>query len=56
MQGGFLEMLSNFKEILFRLKWIFMSPEARYAYLWNQTRAGMQVVYSDTYSMKRRKN
>lgn len=26
------------KSVLFRLKWAFMSPEARYAYLWERTR------------------
>ena len=49
-------MLSNFRAILFKLKWIFMSPEARYAYLWNQTRAGMQVVHTDTFLVKRSNN
>lgn len=49
-------MLSNFGAILFKLKWIFMSPEARYAYLWNQTRAGMQVVHTNAFLVKRSKN
>ena len=42
-------MLSSLKVILFWLKWIFMSPEARYAYLWNRTRAKMQVGYLDIF-------
>ncbi len=27
--------------ILFRLRWIFMSQEKRYVYLWNRTKNGM---------------
>jgi hypothetical protein len=49
-------MLSNFGVILFKLKWTFMSPEARYAYLWNQTRAGMQMVHADSLLVKGSKN
>ena len=28
--------------ILFRLRWIFMSPEKRYVYLWQRTRRTMK--------------
>ena len=49
-------MLSNFGAILFKLKWIFMSTEARYAYLWSQTRAGVQMVHADSLLVKRSKN
>ncbi len=42
-------MLKNFKEMLFGLKWVFMSREARYAYLWNRTRNSQQVVHPDTF-------
>ncbi len=49
-------MLSNFGAILFKLKWIFMSSEARYVYLWNQTRAGMHVVHTNVFLVKRSKN
>jgi len=38
-------MVSNFKTIILRLKWMFMSPEARYVYLWNRTKAGSQAAY-----------
>jgi hypothetical protein len=31
-------MLSNLRAIILGLKWVFMSQEARYAYLWNRTR------------------
>lgn len=27
------------RRVLFRLRWVFWSPEQRYRYLWNQTRA-----------------
>ncbi|MDD5038250.1 MAG: hypothetical protein PHN78_02920 [Dehalococcoidales bacterium] len=30
-------IISNLREILFNIKWTFMSPGAKYAYLWNQT-------------------
>ncbi|MFC2022781.1 hypothetical protein ACFLTL_01280 [Chloroflexota bacterium] len=34
-----MQMVSSFvKSRLFRLKWLFMSPEIKYAYLWNRTR------------------
>jgi hypothetical protein len=33
--------------ILFHLKWIFMSPEKKYLFLWNQTKRMMkQAAYS----------
>jgi hypothetical protein len=33
-------------EILFHLRWIFMSPEKRYVYLWNRTMRNMKQAYS----------
>ena len=38
-------MVNKFKDLMFRLKWTFLSPEARYAYLWNRTRANMETAY-----------
>ena len=38
-------MVNKFKDLMFRLKWNFLSPEARYAYLWNRTRANMETAY-----------
>lgn len=35
-------MLNGLRTVLFQLKWLFMSPRARYAYLWNRTRTSMQ--------------
>lgn len=35
-------MTSNVKNILFRLKWLLMPEKARYAYLWDQTRANYE--------------
>ena len=30
---------SNYmKKVIFRLRWMFMSPRKQYAYLWNRTR------------------
>jgi len=28
--------------VLFQLKWIFMSPEKKYLYLWNRTKRTMK--------------
>ena len=33
------------KRLLFRLRWLIMSDQARYAYLWNRTRSTLQVPY-----------
>ena len=33
------------KRLLFRLRWLIMSDQARYAYLWNRTRSSLQVPY-----------
>jgi len=30
-------LVNYFRKLLFQLRWIFMSPEKRYVYLWNQT-------------------
>ena len=38
-------MINKIRDLFFRLKWTFLSPEARYAYLWNRTRAGMETAY-----------
>jgi hypothetical protein len=27
-----------YKKTLFQLKWLFMSPQRRYVYLWNRTK------------------
>ncbi len=35
-------MISNVKGIYFRVKWFFMPLEARYAYLWERTRASYE--------------
>jgi hypothetical protein len=37
-------------EILFHPRWIFMSPEKRYVYLWNRTRRTMKQAYSSSRS------
>jgi len=42
-------MSSKFRGIKTRLQWIFMSQEARYAYLWNRTKRSQQVVYPSTF-------
>jgi len=34
-------LVNNLNGVLFQLKWVFMSQEARYAYLWNRTRSQM---------------
>ncbi len=31
-------MLEIWHKILFNVQWFFMSPEKRYAYLWNRTK------------------
>ena len=31
------KVIIDIKEFIFLTKWAFMSPKARYAYLWNQT-------------------
>ncbi len=28
--------------ILFQIRWLFMGPQKRYAYLWNRTRESMR--------------
>jgi hypothetical protein len=33
------------RKLLFRLRWLIMSDQARYAYLWNRTRSTLQVPY-----------
>jgi hypothetical protein len=38
--------MSKINGILFHLRWIFMSPEKRYAYLWNQTKRTMKQAHS----------
>ena len=35
-------MARNFRKVTFEVKWLFMSPEARYAYLWNRTKVATQ--------------
>ncbi len=30
--------MNKIREIMFRLRWAFMSPEKRYVYLWNRTK------------------
>jgi hypothetical protein len=30
--------IGNIKSIAFHLRWIFMSPQERYSYLWNKTK------------------
>ena len=32
-------MISKIREAAFRLRWLFLPPEAKYAYLWNRTKA-----------------
>ena len=31
-------MITYLKQALFQLKWLFMSPRHRYAYLWQRTK------------------
>jgi hypothetical protein len=33
------------KRFFFRLRWLIMSDQERYAYLWNRTRSTLQVTY-----------
>lgn len=35
-------MIGSVKHILFRFTWFFMPLEARYAYLWERTRASYE--------------
>jgi len=35
--------VKNIESLLFRMKWLMMSPEARYSCLWNRTRVRIQV-------------
>ncbi|AAW39145.1 MAG: hypothetical protein QQM50_03655 [Dehalococcoides mccartyi] len=30
---------------IFQFKWLFMPPKAKYAYLWNRSRASLQADY-----------
>ena len=39
---------SNRKSNLFRMKWVFMSPKERYAYLWSKTRKLKDSYYYQT--------
>ncbi len=32
------KLTDHIKSITFRTKWIFMSPQVRYAYLWSRTK------------------
>ena len=38
-------MMRNIDALAFRLKWMVMSPRARYAYLWNRTRSQAEEEY-----------
>jgi hypothetical protein len=35
-------MRNMINRALFQLRWLFMRPERRYAYLWNRTRESMR--------------
>jgi hypothetical protein len=38
-----MENIINYaRKILFHFRWVFMSQEKRYVYLWNRTMEGMQ--------------
>jgi hypothetical protein len=39
-------LMSYFKPVFFRLKWLFMPPKAKYAYLWAKTRELIDRDYS----------
>jgi hypothetical protein len=39
--------MNKLNEILFQLKWIFMSPEKKYLHLWHRTKRTMKLA---TYS------
>lgn len=36
-------MMRNIESLVFRMKWLVMSPKSRYAYLWNRTRVQIMV-------------
>ncbi len=36
------KVVNRTREILFQLRWVFMSQEKRYAYLWQRTKEGIQ--------------
>jgi len=42
-------MLRNIKEMLFGIKWMFMSREARYVYLWNRTKNQNHEFYQNMF-------
>lgn len=33
------------RKLVFRLRWLVMSDQARYAYLWNRTRSTLPYYY-----------
>ncbi len=44
-------MMRNIESLMFRVKWLVMSPRSRYAYLWNQTR--VQIMVNTQSNLKR---
>lgn len=44
-------MMRNIESLVFRVKWLVMSPKSRYAYLWNRTR--VQIVVNTQATFKR---
>ena len=44
-------MMKNIDSLAFRLKWLLMSPRARYACLWNRTRS---QLYDNRYAVPRK--
>ena len=33
-----IKMAEYYRNLIFQLRWTFMSPQKRYAYLWNRTK------------------
>ena len=33
-----VNVIKQMKTIIFQVEWLFMSPKAKYAYLWNRTK------------------
>jgi hypothetical protein len=31
------KLIEHFNDLAFRIRWLFWTPKARYAYLWNRT-------------------
>ncbi len=53
-----IKVIASIRALLFRMKWIFMSPEAKYAYFWKRNMSreyalGVVKIKDQSYSTSR---